>query len=159
MYSGLGKFFFSARETASSLLKPVITKGGIIGILGEKVLKKIQAKIIQILNKVVSLISVKLRPPYNTIVPIATSVITGIYANTKDINVEYDHEDALKLFAVKTAGKYALMSFSRIGLVDVGQKNVAYLADKSKALETSYDVHVAQDAVMRATCSDFARNQ
>ena len=93
----LVRFFFSARETASSLLKPVITKGGIIGILGEKVLKKIQAKIIQILNKVVSLISVKLRPPYNTIVPIATSVITGIYANTKDINVEYDHEDALKL--------------------------------------------------------------
>ena len=95
----------------------------------------------------VSLVSVKLRPPYNTIVPIATSVITGIYANTKDINIEYDHEDALKLFAVKTAGKYALMSFPRIGLVDVGQKNVAYLADKSKALETSYDVDVAQDAV------------
>ena len=43
---------------------------------------------------------------------------------------------------MKTAGKYALMSFPRIGLVDVGQKNVAYLADKSKALETSYDVDV-----------------
>ena len=143
----LVRFFFSARETASSLLKPVIAKGGIIGTLGEKVLKKIQAKIIQILNKVVSLVSVKLRPPYNTIVPIATSVITGIYANVKDINVEYDHEDALKLFAVKTAGKYALMSLPRIGLVDVGQKNVAYLANKSKALETSYDVDVAQDAV------------
>tara|TARA_Y100000589_G_scaffold31013_1_gene25932 strand:- start:1563 stop:5267 length:3705 start_codon:yes stop_codon:yes gene_type:complete len=143
----LVRFFFSARETASSLLKPIISKGGIIGRLGEKVLKKIQAKIIQILNKVVSLISVKLRPPYNTIVPIATSVITGIYANVKDINVEYDHEDALKLFAVKTAGKYAMMSFPRVGLVDVGQKNVTYLADRAKEMETSYDIDVAQDAV------------
>ena len=146
----LVRFFFSARETASSLLKPVISKGGIIGRLGEKVLKKIQAKIIQILNKVVSLISVKLRPPYNTIVPIATSVITGIYANMKDIDVEYDHEDALKLFAVKTAGKYAMMSLPRVGLVDVGQKNVSYLAERAKAMETSYDIDVAQDAVREA---------
>lgn len=143
----LVRFFFSARETATSLLNPIIAKGGTIGQLGDKVLKKIQAKIIQILNKVVSLVSVNLKPPYNTIVPIAASVITGVYTNVKDINIEWDHEDAMKLFAVKTAGKYAMMSLPRIGVVDVGQKNISHLADKMKKMSTSYDVSVAEDAI------------
>jgi len=143
----LVRFFVSARDSAAVLLKPIISKGGTIGSLGEKVLKKIQAKIIQILNKVVSLVSVKLRPPYNTIVPIAASVITGIYTNIKDINVEWDHEDAMKLFAVKTAGKYAMMSLPRIGLVDVGQKNISYLAETTRKMKTTYDTSVAEDAI------------
>lgn len=151
----LVRFFVSARDSAAVLLNPIISKGGVIGKLGEKVLKKIQAKIIQILNKVVSLVSVKLRPPYNTIVPIAASVITGIYTNIKDIDVEWDHEDAMKLFAVKTAGKYVMMSLPRIGLVDVGQKNISYLSETTRKMQTTYDTSVAEDAIREVIAPIF----
>jgi len=143
----LVKFFFAARDAASVLLKPVIAKGGTIGKLAGVVLKKIQSKVIQILNKVVVIVSRKLPSPYNTILPIATSVITGIYRKVKDVPLSQEKDGWMKVFAVKTFGKFAMMSVPRVGIVDMGAGNVDYMAAKTLAMNTTHSVEDAGDAI------------
>ncbi|MBT3784639.1 hypothetical protein HOF92_06655, partial [bacterium] len=140
-------FFMSARWATAILLNPLIKKGGIKGKLAEAIKIKIQAKLIWVLNKVASLVSRKLRSPYNTQIPMVVGLITQVYRMINKIPLETDYDGWLKPFAYRTIAKYALMSVPKIGIVARGQKNVEYLAGKAETGETSHDVEDAADDV------------
>lgn len=139
--------FMSARWATSIILNPIIKKGGVTGKLAEAVKVRLKSKLIWVLNKLASLVSRRLRSPYNTTIPTAVALITEVYRRINKIPLETEYDGWLKPFAYRTIAKYALMSLPKIGIVARGQKNVNYLADKAAAGETTYDVDDAADDV------------
>ncbi len=142
----LTSFFLQSKTAISRLLNPVIAKGGLVGELADGLKKRIHAKIVQILSRVVALVSAKLPSPYNTIVPIASSVIQVVWAKVFKLELESDRK-WMKPFVAKTLGKYALMSVPGIGIVAKGNPNVDYTAQKAASLQVSGTTHDAEDAI------------
>lgn len=142
----LASFFLQSKSAITTLMNPLIEKGGIVGKAADALKKRIHAKLVQIFSKVVALASVKLPSPYNTIVPIASSVITTVWAKVFDLTLESDRK-WMKPFAAKTLGKYALMSVPKIGIVDLGQPNVNLIATKALGMKVSGTTEDAQEDV------------
>ncbi|MFA5480702.1 MAG: hypothetical protein WC337_11820, partial [Candidatus Muiribacteriota bacterium] len=118
--------FTHSTEIISGILDN-FTDSPVLGSIAGPVKNMLIEKITIAFQRVIKLAASKMPSPYNSIVPVASDIMTKILF--KVMKIEPSSNDGMsagfmKELAVKTAGKYILSSIPKIGYVDLTQKNL-----------------------------------
>ncbi|MBF0544208.1 MAG: hypothetical protein HQM08_07235 [Candidatus Riflebacteria bacterium] len=137
-----------ARETLLSVASGLSNVPG-AGPLVKKVVNAIIGKALGIVVRITNLTAVKLKPPYNTIVPIAVQL--GAQVAAKALHVHMAEKDSwIKPWAAKTVAKYALTACPKIGYVAKTQESV----DAGVPLATANNFNGTYDDAVKAVLDD-----
>ncbi len=112
----------------------------IIGTLVQKVVRVIIGKSLGIVVRTVNLLSGKMKPPYNTIVPIVVQLGANVAARFLHVEVQ-ESDKWMWGWAAKTASKYAFVSIPKIGYVAKTQEFVD--AGTAQALKNDFGATTA----------------
>ncbi|MBF0407865.1 MAG: hypothetical protein HQM10_10955 [Candidatus Riflebacteria bacterium] len=116
------RLVLSARATLLSVASGLSNVPG-AGPLIKKVINQIIGKALGIVVRATNLMAVKLKSPYNTIVPIAVQLGASVAA--KALKVQLDEKDSwIKPWAAKTVAKYVFASVPKFGYVAMTQDSV-----------------------------------
>ncbi|MBF0410539.1 MAG: hypothetical protein HQM10_24550 [Candidatus Riflebacteria bacterium] len=118
----MGNLILTARSTLLTLSSGLANIPGADPVV-KKVVNLIIGRAIYIVVKVTDLMAVKMKPPYNSIVPIAVHIGASVAANMLHTNIGEEYS-AKKKWAAKTVAKYVFTSVPKIGYVALSQPTV-----------------------------------